>query len=122
MTAVRAVCWRSSTGNTCCMDSPPRRRRETALGEEIRGEGIVGLARAFFYAGAPRVVVSLWRVDDRSTSSLMEEFYRQHLLHGLAPAAALRQAQIRMWQGKRDLFHWAAFALQGEWRPAASVE
>src|SRR5206468_2522670 len=49
---------------------------QTALGKEIRGEGLVGLARAFMYAGAPRVVASLWQVNDAATAELMRRFYR----------------------------------------------
>jgi CHAT domain-containing protein len=70
------------------------------------------------HAGAPRVVVSLWKVDDQATSVLMQHFYREMLRGRLAPAAALRAAQRRMradpaW---RHPFHWAGFVLQGEWR------
>ena len=49
---------------------------QTALGREIRGEGLVGLTRGFMYAGAARVVASLWQVDDESTAELMKRFYR----------------------------------------------
>ncbi|HEY4594162.1 MAG TPA: CHAT domain-containing tetratricopeptide repeat protein, partial [Thermoanaerobaculia bacterium] len=48
----------------------------TALGKEIRGEGLLGLTRGFLYAGAPRVVASLWWIDDRATADLMKAFYR----------------------------------------------
>lgn len=90
---------------------------ETGLGKQISGEGLVGLTRGFMYAGASRVVASLWKVDDVATSELMAEFYRGMLSHGLAPAAALRQAQLVMLKGNRwaDPYYWAAFALQGEW-------
>jgi CHAT domain-containing protein len=90
----------------------------TALGQELRGEGLVGIVRGFMYAGARRVVASLWKVDDDATGELMGRFYRQMLGEGLAPAAALRQAQIEMWQESdfRSPFYWAAFVLQGEWR------
>ena len=54
---------------------------ETGLGRQVRGEGLVGLTRAFMYAGAPRVVSSLWRVDDQATAQLMTRFYR-HMLAG----------------------------------------
>jgi CHAT domain-containing protein/Tfp pilus assembly protein PilF len=91
---------------------------ETGLGKEISGEGLVGLTRGFMYAGASRVVASLWKVDDVATSELMAEFYKGMLLHGLAPAAALRQAQLEMQKRKRwaDPYYWAAFTLQGEWK------
>ncbi|HYN21379.1 MAG TPA: CHAT domain-containing protein, partial [Thermoanaerobaculia bacterium] len=91
---------------------------QTALGQEIRGEGLVGLTRGFMYAGAARVVASLWSVDDRATSVLMERFYRHMISGRLSPAAALRQAQIEMSREPRwqDPYYWAAFSLQGEWR------
>jgi CHAT domain-containing protein len=91
---------------------------ETGLGEEVRGEGLVGLTRGFMYAGSPRVVVSLWSVSDRATSELMTKFYQKMLQGGLKPAAALRAAQLELWQQKQwqAPFYWAAFTLQGEWR------
>ncbi|WP_315789965.1 CHAT domain-containing tetratricopeptide repeat protein [Fischerella sp. JS2] len=91
---------------------------ETGLGEEIKGEGLVGLTRGFMYAGSPRVVVSLWSVDDRATSELMTKFYKKMLQENLKPAAALRSAQIEMWQNQNYTapFFWAAFTLQGEWK------
>ena len=91
---------------------------ETGLGEEVKGEGLVGLTRGFLYAGRPRVVVSLWSVDDEATSQLMVKFYKKMLQDGLKPAAALRAAQIEMWEQKQwqAPYYWAAFTLQGEWR------
>jgi len=91
---------------------------ETGLGKEVSGEGLVGLTRGFMYAGASRVVASLWKVDDVATSELMAEFYKGMLQGGLTPAAALRNAQLAMWKrGRRtDPYYWAAFALQGEWK------
>ncbi|MBD2042917.1 CHAT domain-containing tetratricopeptide repeat protein [Microcoleus sp. FACHB-672] len=91
---------------------------ETGLGQQIRGEGLVGLTRGFMYAGAARVVVSLWSVDDAATSDLMVNFYQGMLKKGLAPAAALRAAQIEMWQKQEweAPFYWAGFTVQGEWR------
>lgn len=91
---------------------------QTALGKEIRGEGLVGLTRGFMYAGAARVVASLWKVDDGATAELMGEFYRAMFADGLRPAAALRTAQIRMWRQNRwrSPYYWAAFTLQGEWK------
>jgi CHAT domain-containing protein/tetratricopeptide (TPR) repeat protein len=91
----------------------------TALGKEIRGEGLVGLTRAFMYAGAPRVVASLWRVDDAATAELMKKFYEGMLgPKKLRPAAALREAQLAIRRQKRweQPYYWAAFVLQGEWR------
>lgn len=91
---------------------------QTALGAEVRGEGLVGLTRAFLYAGTPRVVASLWTVPDLSTAELMARFYRFMLVGGLRPAAALRRAQISIWNEGRWArpYYWAAFTLQGEWR------
>ncbi len=90
----------------------------TALGKEVRGEGILGLTRGFFGAGAPRVVVSYWSVDDRATAELMIRFYRGMLQDGLRPAEALRRAQLslRAEDAWKAPYYWAGFALQGEWR------
>ena len=91
---------------------------QTGLGREIRGEGLIGLTRGFMYAGAPRVVASLWKVDDAATAELMKSFYSAMLKDNLRPAAALRRAKIEMWKQKRwqAPYYWAAFELQGEWR------
>ena len=91
---------------------------ETGLGKEIQGEGLVGLTRGFMYAGSPRVVVSLWKVDDVATAELMTRFYQQILQKGLRPAAALRAARVAMWNEAtwHAPYFWAAFVLQGEWR------
>lgn len=90
----------------------------TALGREIKGEGIAGLTRAFMYAGAPRVVASLWKVSDAATADLMKKFYSGMLgPQKLSAAAALRAAQLSLWKEKRwsDPYYWAAFGVQGEW-------
>ena len=91
---------------------------QTGLGKDVKGEGLVGLARGFMYAGAKRVAVSLWRVNDTATSKLMEKYYQQMLDKGLNPVAALRAAQIEMWQTEqwKAPYYWAAFVVQGEWR------
>jgi CHAT domain-containing protein len=92
---------------------------QTGLGKEIRGEGLMGLTRGFMYAGAPRVVASLWKVDDRATAELMKQFYSAMLgeKHE-TPAAALRAAQLAIWKTKgwEAPYYWAAFVLQGDWR------
>jgi CHAT domain-containing protein/Tfp pilus assembly protein PilF len=92
---------------------------ETALGKDIRGEGMIGLTRGFMYAGSPRVVASLWKIDDRATAELMKRFYKGMLgNHRLPPAAALREAQTFI-LGKQNWTHpyyWAAFVIQGEWK------
>ena len=91
---------------------------QTAVGQEIRGEGLLGLTRGFMYAGAPRVVATLWQVDDRATSELMKRFYQKMLAEGLRPAAALKAAQVSMQSDKRwsSPHYWAAFTLHGEWK------
>ena len=92
---------------------------ETGLGKEKRGEGVIGLTRAFMYAGAPTVGVSLWSVADKSTADLMTDFYRRLLAAAPQPSAsALRDAQLAMINGKKYSapFYWAPFVLVGEWR------
>ncbi|MGH7774109.1 MAG: CHAT domain-containing protein, partial [Candidatus Binatia bacterium] len=101
---------------------------ETGLGKLRYGEGIVGLTRAFLYAGAASSVVSLWKVEDQSTSLLMERFY-QNLKQGLSKAEALRQAKLDIMRSAVDLkatgmrqdlaapFYWAPFILVGDWGP-----
>lgn len=109
---------------------------ETALGTDYPGEGLIGLTRAFHYAGAASVMASLWRVDDRSTSQLMAVFY-EALANRMSPADALRAAQLAMIEGNADSsggfwqslgrwfsaekdspqyahpYHWAAFTVNG---------
>jgi CHAT domain-containing protein len=91
---------------------------QTALGQDLRGEGLIGLTRGFMYAGARGVVASLWMVDDASTAELMKRFYRALLKERQAPAAALRTAQLEVSRDPRwkAPFHWAGFVLQGDWR------
>ena len=95
---------------------------ETGLGERIPGEGLVGLPQAFMAAGATRVLVSLWPVDDLASSELMKRFYHEYIALGRSPAAALREAQRAMSETLRHgaPFYWGAFELQGDWRPAES--
>jgi CHAT domain-containing protein/Tfp pilus assembly protein PilF len=90
---------------------------QTGLGKDVRGEGLLGLTRGFMYAGAARVLVSLWDVDDEATSELMGRLYRVMLgKRRLTPAAALREAQISFWHDGlwSSPYYWAAFTLQGE--------
>jgi len=91
---------------------------QTALGKDVQSEGLVGLTRAFMYAGATRVVASLWQADDRGTATLMSRFYEGMLAQRQSPAAALRNAQLSMWKDKRWQHprYWAAFTLQGDWK------
>lgn len=91
---------------------------ETGLGKDVQGEGLEGLTRGFMYAGARRVVVSLWNVNDKATASLMQRLYAGMLRNNKTPAAALRAAQIEMlrtaqWQSP---YYWAPFVMQGEWK------
>ncbi len=90
----------------------------SGLGAQVRGEGPMGMTRAFLHAGARRVVVSLWDVRDDLTTELMARFYHQMLKVGLPPAEALREAQLSMIHDASPQFRrpssWAAFVLQGE--------
>jgi CHAT domain-containing protein len=90
---------------------------ETALGKEVRGEGLVGLTQGFLYTGARQVVSSLWRIEDRATAELMSRFYRGLLVEGRPPAAALRLAQLAIRDDRRwrSPYYWSGFVLQGEW-------
>jgi len=92
---------------------------ETALGKEVRGEGLVGLTQGLFYSGARRVAASLWRVEDQATAELMSRFYRGLLREGRPPAAALREAQLAIRSDKRwrSPYYWSGFVLQGDWQP-----
>jgi CHAT domain-containing protein/Tfp pilus assembly protein PilF len=89
---------------------------QTALGKNVRAEGLVGLSRGFMQAGAATVVASLWKIEDNASVRLMELFYRGMLKDRLRPAAALREAQRVMWEEGRPPSQWAAFIIQGEWR------
>jgi CHAT domain-containing protein/Tfp pilus assembly protein PilF len=91
---------------------------QTALGKDVRGEGLIGLTRGFMYAGASTVVASLWKVDDEATAELMKQFYANMLRKGMTPSAALREAQnsIRQRPEWSSPHYWAAFTLQGEYR------
>jgi CHAT domain-containing protein len=90
---------------------------ETGLGEQIRGEGMVGLTRGFLYAGSRRLLVSLWKVDDDATAALMSRFYEGLLREKLTPAQALRAAQnhLRTNTNWDSPYFWSGFVLQGEW-------
>lgn len=90
---------------------------QTALGKQVDGEGLVGLTRAFLYAGTKSLTVSLWNVNDKSTAELMVRFYKEIFENNLPPSEALRQAQLSImkepqWQLP---YYWAAFQLQGTW-------
>jgi CHAT domain-containing protein/tetratricopeptide (TPR) repeat protein len=91
---------------------------QTGLGKDVKGEGLVGLTRGFMYAGAKRVTVSLWSVNDTATSMLMTKYYQKMLNEGLNPVAALRAAQLEMMKTEqwKAPYYWAAFVVQGEWK------
>lgn len=90
----------------------------TALGRYVSGEGYMSLTQGFMYAGAARVLVSLWNVNEESTPKFMDRFYRALFYEGKSPAEALRVAQRWMAQETpwRSPYYWAGFELQGEWR------
>jgi CHAT domain-containing protein len=89
---------------------------ESGWGKLVRGEGLIGLARAFTYAGANSMLLSLWTVEDRSTADLMEDFYGLLETEG-GRSRALRQAKLHMLRGDtpalRHPYYWAAFVLVG---------
>jgi CHAT domain-containing protein len=91
---------------------------KTALGKDIRGEGFMGLTQGFMYAGAARVVVSLWNVNDESTPAFMERFYRSLLVDHKPASEAL--ALTQRWMSERSPwrspYYWAGFQIHGEWR------
>jgi len=92
---------------------------QTGLGKYVPGEGVIGLTRGFMYAGAQRLVVSLWLVNDEATAELMKRFYWQLLRNNQSPAAALRQAKIEMRDSKgkwSNAYYWSGFILQGDWK------
>jgi CHAT domain-containing protein/Tfp pilus assembly protein PilF len=90
---------------------------QTGLGKDVKGEGLVGLTRGFMYAGATRVVASLWKVDDAATAQLMSYFYQEMFTNQKKPAAALRAAQLKMAKHRawKSPYYWAGFIIQGEW-------
>jgi CHAT domain-containing protein/Flp pilus assembly protein TadD len=91
---------------------------QTALGKDMKGEGVVGLTRGFMHAGARRVLATLWNVNDQASAELMYRFYREMLVNGLKPSAALRAAQLELSKQKRFQapFYWAGFLIQGDWQ------
>jgi CHAT domain-containing protein/tetratricopeptide (TPR) repeat protein len=91
---------------------------QTGMGKYVSGEGLIGLTRAFMYAGVPRVIASVWNVDDLATAELMKHFYASMVREHMRPAAALRNAQVYLWQQKsfRSPYYWAPFLLEGEWK------
>lgn len=92
---------------------------QTGLGEQQAGEGFVGLTQGFLYAGSRSIIVSLWNVQDQTTTKLMSDFYQAMLEEGVAPSTALRRAKLKMYrQGAwQSPYYWSAFVIQGEFRP-----
>jgi CHAT domain-containing protein len=91
---------------------------ESGLGKVKRGEGVIGLTRAFMYAGAPTVGVTLWSVADKPTAELMTNFYQHLLRPSSSPSDAMREAQLAMISSKKYSapFYWAPFVLVGDWK------
>jgi len=91
---------------------------QTGIGKQVRGEGLIALTRGFMYAGAARLVASLWKVNDAATAALMKEFYKEMFVNGKKPAAALQAAQVSLRKTRRwsAPVYWAGFFIQGEWR------
>ena len=88
---------------------------DTGRGEISPGrQEVIGLLRAWMFAGAPTVVVSLWKLDDRATSELMAEFYRN--LKTMSRSEALQQAQLVMMKKYDNPYYWGAFVLYGDYR------
>lgn len=91
---------------------------QTGLGKEVENEGLIGLTRGFLANGTPRIVSTLWKVDDAASAALMSRFYRAMLKENKKPPAALQTAQNELRQIPRfsNPRFWAAFVLTGEWR------
>jgi CHAT domain-containing protein len=91
---------------------------QTGRGRLEGGEGLLGLPRMFFYAGARATISSLWKITDRSTASLMRALYEQ-LAAGADAGRALRKAKLEMLRSKfAHPFYWGGFVLHGEYRPS----
>jgi CHAT domain-containing protein/tetratricopeptide (TPR) repeat protein len=97
---------------------------QTALGKQIKGEGLVGLTHSFMAAGAKTVIASLWKVDDRATAILMSDLYHSMLQDGMSPGASLRSAKLKLMRDKRwsAPYYWAGFVLQGEYANRISID
>jgi CHAT domain-containing protein len=89
----------------------------TAAGPDVRGEGLVSLTRGFMYAGTPRVIASLWSIEDEATAAFMRSFYEAFFTKHLSPSAALKAAQQTMQRTPKwaSPYYWAAFAFHGDW-------
>ena len=94
---------------------------DTAMGDDFRGEGLVGVGRGFMQAGVPKVIASLWSISPDAANDFMEDFYKEMLVRKRAPAAALRATQLKflrreMGKKRSSPDYWAAFAFQGDWQ------
>ena len=91
---------------------------QTALGKDIRGEGLIGMSRGFLYAGSNRIIASLWKVDDSATAEFMKRFYTNHLQKGMSASKALQQTKNEMKKipRYRSPYYWSAFTLLGDWK------
>ena len=96
----------------------------TALGQNIRGEGLVGLTQGFFNRGANTVVSTLWTIDDRASAELMQHFYEAMFQEGATSSAALRSAKQKLWSERRwqSPYYWAAFVVQGDYRQTIKAQ
>lgn len=96
---------------------------QTALGKNVKGEGLMGLARSFLFAGSNSVLATLWKVDDEATTELMKHFYQGLLIERLPASVALRRSKLLVRSQKRwqSPFFWAGFELQGEYRKPISA-
>lgn len=91
----------------------------SGLGENVRGEGLIGLTRGFMFAGAKRIMPTLWDISaEQPTDELLTAFFKKVLSeeNSISPTTALRQAQLELWKKYRDPYYWAAFTIQGEWQ------
>ncbi|MFZ1700207.1 MAG: CHAT domain-containing protein [Pyrinomonadaceae bacterium] len=91
---------------------------QTALGKDVRGEGLIGMSRGFLYAGSNRVIASLWKVDDSATAEFMKRFYTNHLRKKMSASQAMRQTKIEMQAipRYRSPYYWSAFTILGDWK------
>ena len=95
---------------------------DTGIGAQVAGEGVLGLRRAFQLAGVGTVIMTLWPVDDRSTTELMRQLYRSRFVDGLPSDRALRAASLTVLRSRRAAgqsthpFFWASFLAAGDWR------
>jgi CHAT domain-containing protein len=100
--------------NLTCCELVTLSACETGVNVLAPGDEWIGLARGFFSAGSPSLLVSQWVVDDQATARFMIDFY-SHLLGGAGPAAALRYAQCKLLKEKPHPYFWAPFVILGRW-------